>query len=183
MEAYMFLKWIAKLIIAINANTKPGQISGGVACAMVLAFLPRNLFWFTLFFIIFFIKINLTVVFVFLGIFGLLTPVLADLFNTIGYALAYLPGIYDLLKILNNIPLISLMGIDYTLTLGGLACGVVLFVPVYLIFNLLINLYRKGVKDRLAKSKFIKRLLMIPVIAKLVEAVQAAHAVLLTIGV
>jgi uncharacterized protein (TIGR03546 family) len=113
--------------------------------------------------------------FVFLGIFGLFAPLLADLFHSIGYTLAFLPGIYDLLKIVNNIPLISLMGIDYTLTLGGFACGLVLFIPVYLIFNLFIHMYRKGVKERLAKSKFIKRLLLIPVIAKLAEAVSAAY--------
>ncbi|MBN2442853.1 MAG: TIGR03546 family protein [Spirochaetales bacterium] len=176
----MFFKWIAKFIIAINANTKPGQLSGGIACAMVLSFLPVNLFWFTIFFIIFFIKINTGVMFIFLGIFGLLSPLLTDAFNTIGFTLAYLPGIYDFLMWINNIPVISLMGIDYTLTLGGLACGIVLFVPVYLLFNLLIKMYRKLVRDRLAKTKIIKRLLLIPVIAKLAEAVRAAYTMYVT---
>jgi uncharacterized protein (TIGR03546 family) len=125
--------------------------------------------------VIFFIKVNLTVVIVFTGIFGLLTPLTTGLFNKIGYTLGYLPGIYDFLGILNNIPVISLMGFDYTLTLGGLACGIVLFVPVYLLSNLCINQYRKFVKERLAKNKLIKRLLLIPIITKLVDAVRAAY--------
>ena len=171
----MFFKWIAKIIIAINANTKPGQISGGIACALLLSFIPANLLWFALLLIIFFIKVNLTVVLIFIGIFGLLTPLTTDLFNTIGFTLGYLPGIYDLLKFINNIPVVSLFGIDYTLTIGGLACGIVLFVPVYLLSNLLITLYRKMVRDRFAKSKFIKKLLLLPIIAKLAEAVRAAY--------
>ncbi|MBN2534743.1 MAG: TIGR03546 family protein [Spirochaetales bacterium] len=171
----MFLKWIAKIIIAINANIKPGQISGGIACALLLSFIPVNLLWGILLLVIFFIKVNLSVVFIFLGIFALLTPLTTDLFNSIGYTLGYLPGIYDFLGFLNNIPVISLMGIDYTLTLGGLACGIVLFVPMYLLSNLLINLYRKQVRDRVAKTKLVKRLLLIPIIAKLVEAVRAAY--------
>lgn len=171
----MFIKWIAKIIIAINANIKPGQISGGIACAMLLSFIPLNLFWVILLLVIFFIKVNLTVVIVFAGIFGFLSPLTTDLFNTIGYTLGYLPGIYEFLGFLNNIPVISLMGIDYTLTLGGLACGIVLFVPLYLLSNLFIKLYRKLVRDRLAKNKLIKKLLLIPIIAKLAEAVRAAY--------
>jgi len=83
--------------------------------------------------------------------------------------------IYDFLKFLNNIPVVALFGTDYTLTIGGLACGLVLFVPVYLLSNLLITLYRKIIKDRLAKNKFIKKLLLLPIIAKLAEAVRAAY--------
>ena len=89
--------------------------------------------------------------------------------------MGYLPGIYEFLGVLNNIPVISLMGFDYTLTLGGLACGIVLFVPVYLLSNYCIHLYRKLVKERLAKNKLIKRLLLIPIITKLADAVLAAY--------
>jgi len=172
----MFFKWIAKIIIAINANIKPGQISGGIASALLLSFLPLNPFLVLILLIVFFVKVNLTVVLIFWGVFGLLTPLTTDLFNTIGFALGYLPGIYDFLGFLNNIPVLSLLNIDYTLTLGGFVSGIVLFVPVYLLSNFLIQIYRKNVRDRLKKNKLIKKLLLIPVIAKLAEAVHAAYS-------
>jgi uncharacterized protein (TIGR03546 family) len=171
----MFFKSIAKLIIAINANTKPGHISGGFSFAILLSFLPQNLFWFVLLFIIFFLKVNLGVVFIFTGIFGLITPLATGLLNSIGYTIGNLPVVYNFLGFLNNIPVISLLGFDNTLTIGGLIAGIVLFVPSYFLFNLIITLYRKLVRDRLAQTKLVKKILLLPVISKLAEAVKAAY--------
>ncbi len=38
----MFIKWIAALIIAINANTRAGEIAAGAACGFLLALLPAG---------------------------------------------------------------------------------------------------------------------------------------------
>jgi uncharacterized protein (TIGR03546 family) len=173
----MFIKWIAKIFIAINANMKPGQISGGIACAVLLALIPlSNLLWITILLLAFFIKINLTVVLVFSGLFGTFASVFDGPLNSIGLYIGYLPGVRQSLGFLNNIPVLAFFGFDNTLVLGGLVTGIVLFVPVYFLSNKIIMLYRKNVRDRLVKSSLVKKLLLIPIITKLVHAVRTAYS-------
>jgi uncharacterized protein (TIGR03546 family) len=173
----MFIKWIAKIFIAINANMKPGQISGGIAFALLLAFIPlSNLLWVSILLLAFFIKINLTVVLVFAGIFGTFASLFDRPLNSIGLLTGYLPGVHEVLGYLNNIPLLPFFGFNNTLVLGGLVAGIVLFAPVYFLSNMMIRGYRKNVRDRLAKSNLVKKLLLIPVISKLVDAVRTAYS-------
>lgn len=172
----MFIKGIAKLFIAINANTKPGQISGGIACAFLLALVPSShLLWYTIFLFLFFLKINLAVVFIFTGIFSLLTPLLDGPLNRVGLITGYLPGISDFFGFLDNVPVLAFFGFDNSLVLGGLIVGIITLVPVYFLSNGLVSLYRKKVRDRFAKSRLIKRLLLIPIIGKLVDAIRTAY--------
>ena len=46
----MFVKWVATLIVALNANNRAGEDAAGVSFALLLALIPTgNLLWLLLF--------------------------------------------------------------------------------------------------------------------------------------
>jgi len=81
----MFVKWIATLIVAVNANSRAGEVAAGVSIALLLALIPSgNLLWFCLFLVTFFLKINLGAELLFLALFKLLAPLTDGLLHRLG---------------------------------------------------------------------------------------------------
>ena len=61
--------------MGLNANTRPGEIAAGAAFGLLLALLPGgNLLWFALFVLTFFLKLNMAMQFVVLGLLRLIAP-------------------------------------------------------------------------------------------------------------
>ena len=53
----MFIKKIARLIVALNSNVSRGQIAAGMATGLLLALVPSgNLLWIALFFVSFILR-------------------------------------------------------------------------------------------------------------------------------
>jgi uncharacterized protein (TIGR03546 family) len=171
----MVFNTVVKLIIAINANTKPSQISLGLAFGLLLALVPgSNLLWIALFTVTFFIRLNMTVEFLCLALFKLLVPLLEIPLNGLGYLVVGIPALDGLFTFFCNTPILAFFRLNNTLVAGGLTAGILLFVPFFFLGNLIVNLYRKQVRDRLGQTRFMKKLLMLPLIAKLSNAVSKA---------
>ncbi len=67
------IKGIARLIVALNANTRPGEIAAGAAFGLLLALVPGgNLLWSVLFILTFFLKINMAMELLLLGLLALI---------------------------------------------------------------------------------------------------------------
>jgi uncharacterized protein (TIGR03546 family) len=162
----VFVTWIAKLVAALNSNTRPRQIAAAISFALLLALIPKaNLLWVVLFIITFFLKINQAIELVFLAIFDLAALFLDPLLHLLGYAVLTLPSLQELFTALYNIPILYFFKFNNTVVMGGFLAGLALFIPVYLLARWGIKVYRDRVREKIANSKLVKGFLKHPLIA------------------
>jgi uncharacterized protein (TIGR03546 family) len=173
----MILQWFTKVFAALNANSNPAQIAGGVACAFLIALLPGlNLFAVLILIITFFIRINTVMMFIFIPIFQIITPLLDPILNWIRFNVLRQEFLQSVFTRMSEMPIIPLSGFNNTLVAGGLITGIALFVPVFLLFIVLVNSYRKHIRDKIANSRFAKAFSKIPLISKMAKGVLDAKA-------
>ena len=169
----MFVKLIASLVVAINANNRAGEVAAGVSFALLLALVPSgNLLWFCLFVITFLLKINLAAELLFLALFKLLAPLADVLLHRLGILVLNQSLLAELFTRAYNLPLLPLSRFNNTVVMGGLVSGIVLWVPVFLLFRQLVILYRRSLRDRIAGSRLVKALRRVPLIATIGNAVR-----------
>lgn len=169
----MFIKWIATLIIAINANSRAGEIAAGAACGFLLALLPAgNLLWIAFFLIFFFTKINLGAEFLFIALFKFIAPLLDGLLHGIGYIALTQPVLKGIFTSLYNIPLIPYTRFNNTVVMGSLITGIVLWLPFFFLIRQLVLLYRKNLRDKIAGSRLAVRFRRFPLVISIARAVQ-----------
>ena len=169
----MFVKWIATLVVAVNSNNRAGEVAAGVSSALLLALIPSgNLLWFCLFLITFFLKINLGAELLFLALFKLLAPLTDGLLHRLGFLVLNQPFLRDVFSGAYNLPLLPMSRFNNTVVMGGLVAGIVLWVPVFLLFRQLVVLYRRTLRDRIAGSRLVKALRRVPLIATIGNAVR-----------
>jgi len=169
----MFIKWIAALIIAINANSRAGEIAAGAACGFLLALLPAgNLLWIILFLIFFFTKINLGAEFLFIALLKLPVSLLSGLLHGIGYFALTQPALHGIFTDLYNIPLIPYTRFNNTVVMGGLITGIVFWLPFFFLLRLLVLLYRKNLRDKIAGCRLAVRFRRLPLVISIARAAQ-----------
>ncbi len=161
----MFITWIAKIVAALNSNTRPRQIAAAIALALLLALIPKaNLLWVTLFVITFFLKINQAIELVFLAIFDLIALFFDPLLHIVGYTILTLPLLRDLFTALYNVPILYFFKFYNTVVMGGLLAGIVLFVPMYLLARRGVTIYRDKIREKIAHSRLVKTFLKNPLV-------------------
>jgi uncharacterized protein (TIGR03546 family) len=169
----MFVKWIATLIVAVNANNRVGEIAAGVSCALLLALIPSgNLLWFALFFFTLLLKINLAGELLFLALFKLLAPLADGLLHRLGALVLTWPLLERGFTTAYNLPILPLSRFNNTVVMGGVVAGLLLWIPVFLLFRLLVILYRRSLRDKIAGSRLIKALGRVPLLATIANAVR-----------
>lgn len=169
----MIVAWIASLIGSLNANRKPFEVAGGMACALLLALVPAgNLLWIGLFILTLFLKINLAVMLLFLALFSLAAPLADPLFHRLGLLVLSHPGLYDFFTGLYNVPLLPFTRFNDSVVMGSFLAGVVLFVPGLILFRFLVIKYRKSWQPKLAENKVVKSIARIPIVSKLTSWVR-----------
>jgi uncharacterized protein (TIGR03546 family) len=169
----MIVAWIASLIGSLNANRKPFEVAGGMACALLLALVPAgNLLWLALFILTLFLKINLAVMLLFLALFSLLAPLADPLFHRLGMLVLTQPGLYDFFTELYNTPLLPFTRFNDSVVMGSFLAGVLLFIPALILFRFLVIKYRRSWQPKLAESKIVKSIARIPIVSKLSSGVR-----------
>ena len=169
----MIVAWIASLIGSLNANRKPFEVAGGMACALLLALVPAgNLLWIALFVLTLFLKINLAVMLLFLALFSLIIPLADPLLHRLGLLVLTQPDLFDLFTELYNVPLLPFTRFNDSVVMGSFLAGIVLFVPALLLFRFLVVTYRKSWQPKLAENKVVKSIARIPIVSKLSSGVR-----------
>ena len=171
----MLFRSIAKIVVAVNSNRRTGEMAAGAAFGLLLALIPSgNLLWACLLLITLFIKINLAVELVLLGLFKLVVPLFDGPLHRLGYLILTIPGLESLFTNLTNLPIVPFTKFNNTIVMGGLAAGVALWFPVFFLFRLLIKLYRKHIRDRIAESRIVKNFLRLPLVSRIAGALRKA---------
>ena len=169
----MFVKWIAALIVAVNANSRAGEVAAGVSFALLLALIPGgNLLWPVLFVLTFLLKINLAAELLFLALFKLAVPLADGLLHRLGALVLTRPFLSELFTGAYNLPILPFSRFNNTVVMGGLVAGLLLWLPVFLLFRHLVILYRRTLRDRIAESRPVKALARVPLVASIAGAVR-----------
>ena len=161
----MPLKWIAKFLAGINANTRPGEIAAGIAFGFLLALQPGMTVVRIIFLVFaFMLKINMPALFLSLFLFALASPVLDIPSDSLGGFILGLPALGGFFTTLYNMPLVPYTRFNDTLVMGGLALGLVAWLPLFFLFRYLIKMYRDTLREKIVKSKLYKAVLKAPLI-------------------
>ena len=136
------LKLIAKFLKVLNSDTEPGQLSLAFCFAMVAGLTPlMSLHNILVLFLVCILRANLAAFLLgfltFTGIAYLLDPV----FNQLGIAILTAAVLKPLWTSLYNITLFRLENFNNSIVMGSLLFSLILFVPMYFLFNLLITKY------------------------------------------
>jgi uncharacterized protein (TIGR03546 family) len=168
------LKAIAKLILALNGNVKKSQLAAGFAWGLLLGLVPAgNAFWIVLFLASFFFRHNHSSKLFTLVVLKLLAPVTAPALDALGWAALHIDALQPLFTAMYNMPFVPFTRFNNTLVAGGLIGGIILWLPVFLIFFALIGLYRKTLAVKIRESKLVQRIAKFPLFAALDKAMGA----------
>ncbi len=171
------ISFIAKLVVALNSNSRPSELASGIAFGFWLALIPGgNLLWTVLFILAFLLKHNLAALLLSMGLFRLVTPLTDSLLDRLGSRVLESPSFQDFFTGLYNTPIVPYSSFNNTVVMGGFLSGIILWIPVFFLFLQLVKVYRKTIAPRLAENKVIKSLKKIPLISKLTKAVRKASA-------
>lgn len=168
------IKTIARFIVALNANTRPAGLAAGAAIGLLLALVPGgNLLWIALFLVTFFLKANMAAQFLVLGLARLLVPLADPLLDRLGWVVLTAPGLQGLLSSLARLPVVPWTRFNDTVVMGGLLAGLALWVPAFLLFLLLVVLYRKVLRERVVNSRLGRAVARVPLFSAIGKAVRA----------
>jgi len=164
----MLVKGIANLVFVLNSNKHPREVAAAIAMGLLLALIPvNNILWVAIFVISFFLKLNLAVEILFIIIFKLILPFTDPLLDRLGFFLLSIDKLQPFYTSIYNTPFIPFTRFNTTLVAGGLAAGIVLYIPVYFLAVTLVKLYRRRLKDKILGSKFVRRITENPFIQKI----------------
>ncbi|MFO7604922.1 MAG: TIGR03546 family protein [Desulfurivibrionaceae bacterium] len=151
------LKLIARLLKVLNSENDPGQISLGFCFAMIIGLTPlMTLHNILVIFLVCILRANLSAFLlgfmVFTGIAYLLDP----LFDRLGLVLLTADPLEPLWTSMYNLTLFRLESFNNSIVMGSLVFSLVLFIPMYFLFNLLIVKYRDHLLSWIQKSRVMK---------------------------
>jgi uncharacterized protein (TIGR03546 family) len=157
------IKAVAKLVVALNSNAKKSQIAAGFAWGLLLGFIPiGNFFWITLFLISFFFNHNHGAKIFSMALIKLCIPFLAPLIDVLGWEVLHIEALQPLFITMYNMPFVPFTKFNNTLVAGGIISGVVLFIPAFILFMILIPVYRNTVAPAIKNSKLFQAIAKSP---------------------
>ncbi|MDR3201387.1 MAG: TIGR03546 family protein [Spirochaetales bacterium] len=164
----MPLKWITKFLAGINANTRPGEIAAGIAFGFLLALQPgMTIVRIIVLAFAFILKINMPALFLSLFLFALASPALDAPADLLGGFILGLPALREFFTSLYNMPFAPYTRFNDTLVMGGLALGIIAWLPVFFAFKALVTLYRNTLREKIVNSKLFKAFMKFPLVSKL----------------
>jgi len=151
------LNFLRKLFKALNSSGKPWQLSAAVILAMFTGFLPSNsLILFDLFLIALVLNINFGLFLLFTVIFSGIGYLFDPLFESIGYTVLTNEGLNGFFTALYNSVVFRWSAFNHTLVTGSLIVSTLLALPMLLILNRVVALYRVQIGKRLNEWKLTK---------------------------
>ena len=158
-------KALGKLILALNGNVKKSQIAAGIAWGVLLGLIPAgNLFWIVIFLVSFFFRHHHGAKLFGMAIMMIVSPLIAYQIHSFGEWILYIEPLKPYFTTMYNMPFVPFTKFNNTLVMGGLVSGIILWIPVFALFMLLIPLYRDHVAVKIRNSKFIQTIAKFPLL-------------------
>ncbi len=151
------IRMLAKLLQVLNSESEPGQLSLAFSFAMIAGLTPfvslHNLF---VLFLVLLLRVNLSAFILGSLFFTGAAYMLDPLFHQIGSALLHAEGLKEVWTTLYNNPYARLTRFNNSIMTGSLLFSLILFIPLYLISNLLIRKYRDHVLAVVRRSRIMQ---------------------------
>lgn len=153
----LIIKFIQTLFKALNSDGTPGQVGMGMAIGLAFGLTPlvslHNL-------VVLAVAMLTTVSFpgVFLG-WAIATPIgflLDPLFDSVGMALLMNDALAPLFIWAINTPVVGLARLNNSIVLGSLVVWLVLLVPMFFVFRVLVARYRADVYAHVQKWRLVQ---------------------------
>ena len=165
------LKAVSKLVVALNSNVKKTEIAAGIAWGVLLGLVPAgNFFWVVLFLVSFFFNVHHGIKLGFFALVKVIAPAFAMAIDSLGWTILHIEQLKPLFTSMYNMPFVPFTKFNNTLVAGGLAAGVILWLPVFFGMLPLITLYRNTVGPKIRKSAVVQKIAKFPLF-KLVDKV------------
>ncbi len=165
------IKYLTRLIKALNANSHPGDIAHAVALGFLLVLVPKgNLLWPFLFILFLFIRMNKGAFFLSIILLTFIVPFADVPVERFGDFVLSLPLLQPVFTGLYQTPFVGLTRFNNTMVAGSVSVGLLAYIPVYLLVRLLLSVYRKKIQPLIANSKLYKLIMRIPLVKKLTDA-------------
>ena len=149
--------FIRKLLKALNSSGKSWQLSAAIVLAMFAGFLPTNtLILFDILFIALVLNVNFGLFLLFSVIFSGIGYLFDPLFEFIGYAVLTSESLNEFFTSLYNSAIFRWTSFNYTLVTGSLIVSSVLALPMLLILNRLVRIYRVQIGEKLNEWKLTR---------------------------
>ncbi|EDZ63859.1 hypothetical protein SMGD1_2116 [Sulfurimonas gotlandica GD1] len=146
--------FIRKLFKALNSSGKSWQLSGAIVLAMFAGFLPTSsLILLDILFLALIFNVNFGLFLLFTVIFSGVGYLFDPLFESIGYSVLTNDSLNGFFTTLYNSALFRWSSFNYTLVTGSLIVSSVLAVPMLLVLNRVITLYRDQIGAKLNEWK------------------------------
>ncbi|NOR58765.1 MAG: TIGR03545 family protein [Sulfurimonas sp.] len=146
--------FIRKLFKALNSSGKSWQLSGAIVLAMFAGFLPTSsLILLDILFLALIFNVNFGLFLLFTAIFSGVGYLFDPVFESLGYSVLTNESLNGFFTSLYNSALFRWSSFNYTLVTGSLIVSAVLAVPMLLILNRVITLYRDQIGAKLNEWK------------------------------
>ncbi len=153
------LSLLANLLKALNSESAPGQVSLAIALSAIVAFTPFvSLHNIVILLMILLVRTNLSGFLMGYALFSLVSFFIDPLSIRLGESLLANPGLMDTWVSLYQSEFWRMTAFNHTLTLGGFVIGIMAFVPIYLLSNVLIRQYRGRFMAWINKLKVVQAL-------------------------
>jgi len=167
---------VARVVAALNSNRRPGEIGAAAGCAVALALIPAgNLIWIALFVALFLVKVNLSVALLTLAALSPFAGLTDPLLDSIGYRILTVAALQGPLTTLYNLPIAPFTGFNNTLVAGGLALGLVLWIPVYAAARAFVQIYRNTLRAKIAALPPVRWFVKLPIVQRITGWVRWAN--------
>jgi len=154
-----FIKKLLKLLAAFNANVGAWRIAAGFACGFLMAVLPvGNLLWLALFILCSFVKMQRVAFVISLAAFKLAYAPIAPLADALGWSILDSAALRETFIRLAAAPIAPLTRFNNSLVMGGLALGLIAWIPLFVAFLLLVKIYRTKLAPVIRNSNSNKAL-------------------------
>ncbi|MDY6854329.1 MAG: TIGR03546 family protein [Thermodesulfobacteriota bacterium] len=148
---------IAKVLKILNSESRPGQISMALCFSMVIGFTPLlSLHNLVVLLVILVFRVNLSAFILGIALFKGGGYLLNPLFHWIGLSILTAKPMEGLWTTLYNSTLWRIERFNNSVLMGSLLFSLILFVPLYLILNLMIRQYRERVLQWVRKTGIMK---------------------------
>ena len=164
------IEYIVKLVRALNSNSKPSEIANALCLGLILGFMPKNnLLWYLLVVLFLFVRINKGAYLIAMALGSLAAPLLDPLFDRLGYAVLTFAPLETVFSYLFDVPFVGFTRFNNTIVCGSLVCGIVCYVPLFVLAIVLIKQWRKVIAGAIKNSKIGKAISALPIISKIAE--------------
>lgn len=151
------LNQIFQLIKMLNSEVGTNQIAAGLSLGFAMGMSPLlSLQGILILLLILIFRVQFGAASLSAFFFSFVAYLLDPIFHTIGETVLYAESLQDFWTALYNMPLVPLTKFNNTVVMGSGIVGLILFIPLFFVFRILVVKYREKIVAKFKETKIWK---------------------------